>query len=86
MASDASLERLAWRIFEFFHIVSERRGQVDLDEAALSKAFVKEGQKSLQRALLWLQEWNLIEHNSLHNTYHLTPKGKGSHWLERKQT
>ena len=76
MASDASPERLAWRIFEFFHIVSERRGQVDLDEAALSKAFDKEGQKSLQRALLWLQEWNLIEHNSLHNTYRLTPRAE----------
>ena len=86
MASDSSPERLAWKIFEFFHLVSERRGQVELDEAALGKAFVKEGHESLQTGLLWLQEWNLIERNSLHNTYHLTPKGKGSHWLERKQT
>jgi hypothetical protein len=84
MASDSSPERLAWKVFEFFHIVSER-GRVELDEAALDKAFVKEGHESLRRALLWLQEWNLIEHNSLDNTYHLTPKGKGSHWLERRQ-
>ena len=86
MARNSSPERLAWKIFEFFHLVFERRGQVELDEAALYKAFVRERPQSLQRALLWLQEWNLIEHNPLQHTYHLTPKGKGSHWLEHKQT
>lgn len=86
MASDSSPERLAWKIFEYFHIMSERRGVVELDEAVLDKAFAREGQERLRSALVWLQEWNLIEHNSQHNTYHLTPKGRGSHWLERKQT
>jgi hypothetical protein len=86
MARNSSPERLAWRIFEYFHLVSERKGQQEIDEAALTKAFAKEGKQSLQAALLWLQEWNLIEHNSLQHTYRLTTKGKGSHWLEHKPT
>jgi hypothetical protein len=86
MAGNSSPERLAWRIFEFFHLVSERKGQQELDEAALSTAFAKEGQQSLKEALLWLQEWKLIEHSSAQHSYRLTTKGKGSHWLEHKPT
>jgi hypothetical protein len=82
MALNPSPERLAWRIFEYIHLVSERRGQQEIDEAVLTKAFAREGQLNLQAALLWLQEWNLVEPNPIQHTYHLTAKGKGSHWLE----
>ena len=80
MDRDSEVERLAWRVFVFFHEAAQRRGQIDLDETGLYRTFAKEGEERVRKALAWLEDWNLVARNG---AYHLTQKGKGSHWVQR---
>lgn len=73
-------KKLAEEILEFFHKEAEMRGELDVPISALYKKFGKEGYHSVQRAIEFLVDRDLVAPSS----YALTAKGRRDHGLRRK--